>query len=281
MKSFFQRIIKERFRITFFHDDFKPLFSLRFTIFSFVLSVIGFATLIIIITIFIIAKTTLREYIPGYGTNKERKMLLTLLNKMDSLQQVANNKNLYLQAILKAFNGDTDSTFTKQTTKSVLSNTLNLKASATEVKIRKEIEKSIISNNTTSFKFYNNNISNISFLPPTKGIITSNYNKNIGHYGIDIAGKNEEPVRSIFKGIVLYADYSVLDGNSVIILHPDGWVSVYKHLSTILKSAGNYVNSNEIIGTMGNTGTASNGVHLHFELWYKQTPVNPIEYIIF
>lgn len=90
--KFFQRILKERFRITFFHDDFKPVFSLRFTLFTLVLWLVGYATVIILVTTFIIAKTSLKEYIPGYGSFEEKKQIVQLFLKTDSLENVIHKR---------------------------------------------------------------------------------------------------------------------------------------------------------------------------------------------
>lgn len=281
--NFFHRLIKERFRITFFHDDFKPVFSLRFTLFSLILSLIGYATFIVIITTFIISKTSLKEYIPGYGTEDEKKQIIELYLKVDSLQTSIAEKNLYLNTILKILNGK-DNKDTSMPHKNIpATNTYtNLKASKNEKEIRNEIEKELHHNIIMTSSSSNNYSTNgFSFLPPTDGIVISEFNPSTGHFGIDISGKNYTPIRSIDKGLIIYSAYSVTDGNFIIILHPNELISVYKHLSIILKKTGEYVTANEIIGNMGNSGTESNGVHLHFELWYKNQPINPTEYIFF
>jgi len=56
---------------------------------------------------------------------------------------------------------------------------------------------------------------------------------------------------------------------------------VYKHNDKLLKKAGTFVSAGEAIGIIGNTGTLTDGPHLHFELWYKSTPLNPADYIVF
>ncbi len=277
--NFFQQMVKKRFRLTFFHDDFKPVFSFRFTIFSLFLWLIGYATLIIIITTIIIANTSLKEYIPGYGTVEERKQMLLLTLKMDSLQTILYQKHLYLNAILKVLKGEKDS-IPVFSNNNQLNQNVPLKANAHEKVVRQEIEQEITPYRTLSGTG-DQSIQNIQFLSPTKGIVISQFNPKSYHFGIDVVGKTDEPVRCVDKGIVIYADYSVRDGNCVSILHPFGFVSVYKHLSVVLKRAGDYVNANELIGMMGNTGSESTGVHLHFELWYNQKAVDPLRYIVF
>ncbi|GIV26617.1 MAG: peptidase M23 [Bacteroidia bacterium] len=281
-KNLIQRLIKERFRITFFHDDFKPVFSLRFTLVSLILWLIGYATLIIIITTIIIANTSLKEYIPGYGTTEERKQITQLLLKTDSLQILIHQKDLYLNTILKILKEDRDTiknTSNKQTKINTQSN-LELTAGKQESELRQEIEQEL-HQNIVSFKLSNEVPSSFQFLPPTRGILINKFSIANGHYGIDIVGKSEEPIRSIQKGVVVYSGYTSRDGNVIIILHPSGILSIYKHLSMVVKHIGDYINTNEYIGNMGNTGTESNGVHLHFELWFNQKPLDPLKYIVF
>jgi len=277
----FNNIVNERFRITFFHDDFKPVFSLRFTIFSFFLWIVGFATIIIVITTFIIAKTSLKEYIPGYDKFSDKKVIIDLNKKIDSFQNVIIAREIFLQSILKAIKGEKDSIQEPPKKNIILPSDDKLKPGENELKVRKELEKEFSKNIYIRASSSSDNILYESFLPPAQGIIIHSYNPKENHFGVDIIGKNGTLVRTIYKGIIIYSGYSIHDGNTVIIMHPNGFTSIYKHLSVILKNSGNFVNSNDIIGTMGNTGSESNGTHLHFELWYKQSPLNPVEFINF
>lgn len=279
--SFFNRILRERFRITFFYDDFKPVFSLRFTLLSLVLWLVGYATVIILVTTFIIAKTSLKEYIPGYGTFEEKKQVVQLFLKTDSLENVIHQKDIYLQGILKAIQGEKDSVKPLKKTDTKDINYDKLKASATEKKIRQEVEAEM---RNSVYSYASIGVSDIplfQYLPPCRGVVINKFSIEKGHYGIDIVGKSDDPVRCIYKGVVIDASYSVKYGNTIIVLHPGGWLSVYKHLSLMLRNIGDYVNTNDIIGTMGNTGTESTGVHLHFELWYQDKAVDPMMYIVF
>ena len=67
----------------------------------------------------------------------------------------------------------------------------------------------------------------------------------------------------------------------IAVQHKNGFTSVYKHNDMLLKDVGDHVVAGEAIALVGNTGRLSTGPHLHFELWYRGTSVNPEEYIAF
>lgn len=283
LRNITNRFFRQKYRITFFHDDFKPVFSLRFSVFTFVFWLIGYATLVIILTIYIVAKTSLREYIPGYGGADERKQIFKLSEKVDSLEQAINIKSVYIQNILEVLKEkERDSTAYSKLKDNASFNqeTRQLKSGNYERATRDEIEKELTSGYTSSFSDKRVG-EDFHFILPVKGIVVSKFDPAKKHNGIDITGKLYDPVRSIDKGIVIYSDYSFRYGNCIVILHHNNFVSVYKHLSVRLKNEGDVVASNDIIGTMGNTGTESTGVHLHFELWYNQNMLNPMDYALF
>ena len=82
-------------------------------------------------------------------------------------------------------------------------------------------------------------------------------------------------------GTVVYSGYTQKDGFILIVDHANGYLSVYKHNKTVLKKTGNRVQMNDPIAIAGNSGENSTGPHLHFELWYNQSAVNPEDYMRF
>ena len=58
-------------------------------------------------------------------------------------------------------------------------------------------------------------------------------------------------------------------------MHPQGFQSSYKHNSKLNEYEGQFVEQAVEIATIGNTGEASTGPHLHFELWKNNEPVDP------
>ena len=91
------------------------------------------------------------------------------------------------------------------------------------------------------------------------------------HQGIDISGTGYgSPIYASLGGVVVSAQYGGMVGNSagrnVVIEHPNGYYTVYAHLSKINVSKGQTVSRGQKIGAMGHTGYAF-GTHLHFGVY--------------
>ncbi len=96
------------------------------------------------------------------------------------------------------------------------------------------------------------------------------------HKGVDINGKRGEVVRAAADGLVAYSDNGLCGyGNVVIIVHPNGWVTLYAHLQRATVQAGYFVARGERIGLVGDTGKAR-GAHLHFELYENGDAADPM-----
>jgi len=87
-------------------------------------------------------------------------------------------------------------------------------------------------------------------------------------------GKCGEPVFASAGGVVQRTGYHNTAGNYVRILHPNGVVTFYGHLSKILAVAGQQVSQGAIIGYIGNTGhtIGATGCHVHFEVRGARNP---------
>jgi len=127
--------------------------------------------------------------------------------------------------------------------------------------------------NTTTPKGYINIASNY-FISPAKGIITNGL-----HYynAIDIANAKGTPIVAAAAGTVQTSKYAWPSGNYVTILHPNGVVTYYGHLSYSVVTPGQKVSQGQIIGYMGNTGLCislgGDGSHLHFDVRGTTNPL--------
>lgn len=99
------------------------------------------------------------------------------------------------------------------------------------------------------------------------------------HPAIDIGAPTGTPVVAADEGTVITAGWSPVGyGNLILIRHPDGYVTLYAHLSSINVSYGDYVARGQRIGAVGSTGR-STGPHLHFEIQQGGRSYNPLIYL--
>lgn len=101
------------------------------------------------------------------------------------------------------------------------------------------------------------------------------YRSGRWHGGLDYAAPMGTPVKAAAGGVVakvarLYRSY----GHHVVIAHPDGWSTLYAHMSSILTALNRAVAAGTVIGRVGSTGN-STGPHLHFEARKGGRQLNP------
>tara|TARA_S200000501_G_C20734992_1_gene704625 strand:+ start:364 stop:1029 length:666 start_codon:yes stop_codon:yes gene_type:complete len=142
-----------------------------------------------------------------------------------------------------------------------------------------------ISENESDLRLYverqNNLLNTLDFHKPTKGILVDTFDLKINHLGVDLSTKEKEKIFSVLDGSVLISGENEEFGKFIIINHEENIMSIYMHASNIIKERGDSVKRGGIIGYTGNTGSLSNGTHLHFELKHNGLNVDPQDYIIF
>lgn len=130
-------------------------------------------------------------------------------------------------------------------------------------------------------------LSRMGSLPmPVRGPILSKFGTRIDEddktftfqAGIDIKVNLGEPVKSVFRGEVLYADWLKGYGNLIIINHGDNYYTLYAHVEELFKKKGDVVADREVIATAGDTG-AVRGAYLHFEVRHHGKPVDPLKWL--
>jgi murein DD-endopeptidase MepM/ murein hydrolase activator NlpD len=97
------------------------------------------------------------------------------------------------------------------------------------------------------------------------------------HYGVDIVAPTGTLVRAARSGRVLESrpDFDRGWGWTVVLEHPDGWITRYAHLSANLAKQGELVTRGQPIGRVGNTGR-STGPHLHYGTYLRWNPRDPL-----
>ena len=125
------------------------------------------------------------------------------------------------------------------------------------------------------------NKNDLYFISPVEnGVILRKFEKESGHYGIDFAVKPNTPIVASAPGYVIFAGFTDVDGNVIIIQHNENFRTVLKHCNILLKKTGDTVYQGEVIAYSGNSGINTTGPHLHFEIWHGNEVLNPEKFIV-
>ncbi len=216
---------------------------------------------------------------PGSGKNDttiERKQLEEQFEKIAALEEEAQLRNQYNAALLKILRGEVPIHSNIDSLAEVTDSdygSIQTKPSESEIEVSKKVKDDMRTGNRTEAAIP-------YFKSPVKGVVSDEYKKD-SHPGIDVVTEKNESIKACLSGTVLYAGFTRQDGYIVILDHGNGYSSVYKHARKALKKTGDRVQIGDPVAIVGSTGSNSTGPHLHFELWYNQSPVNPEDYITF
>ncbi len=117
---------------------------------------------------------------------------------------------------------------------------------------------------------------------PVNGAVIAGYGSNVNgsrNDGIDISVPEGTPIKAAENGVVIYAGNGLKQlGNTVLVRHDDGKVTVYGHASAINVSRGQKVTRGQTLASSGMSGDAQRP-QVHFEVRKDATPVNPNTYL--
>lgn len=242
-----------------------------------ILIILGFSFLIFILALLLFFFTPIKRMAPGFPDTQSKLEIIKTQYKIDSIAKHAVLQERYVDNIKNILKGE--NTALIQANSSVV-DSLNpnvIAPSKRENMFRKDIENRDKYNTFQEKPVY----SKYSFYKPIEGLITDKFNPRIKHYGVDIVSTQNEPIKSIQGGTVVFAGWTSEDGYVITIQHPNNFLSIYKHNSSLLKGLGDNVLSGEVIALIGNTGELSQGEHLHIEIWQNGYPVDPEKLINF
>ena len=246
---------------------------------------IGLTTFVIVLGLatFLI-KGVLQQWLdPRYSERESLNQLIEMRLEMDSLKHQLLGQTTYIENIRQIYSGElTDDQIDSLTSAEIRPEiVLEEQLQPIDSQFRVEFENSELSELSFEGRTFSNEFRSIYLFSPMEGSLSDNYNPKDGHFGIDLVGMENEPVKAVADGIVIFASWTLDGGHVVAVQHKAGLVSIYKHNSELLKNVGTFVTGGEIIAIIGNSGELTNGPHLHFELWHNSNSVNPEEYVGF
>lgn len=276
--------LKDKYRLLIINDD-----TLEEKV-SFVLSPMnvfiwgGIVVISLIVAVIsLVAFTPLREYIPGYADLDMKKRATEALLKADSLEELSDKMSLYLKNLQSVIDGnpvalhqnlDSSDVSDYKKVQNTKSEEDSLLRNLVEVEDSYNIQSDVSEQESSSLlKMY--------FFPPVKGVVTSSFNAEEKHFGVDVVASKDEAIKSVADGTVVSASWTAEAGHVIQIQHNFNLLSVYKHNSVLLKKQGDKVKAGDAVAIIGNSGEMTTGPHVHFEMWLEGQAVDPKNFIVF
>ena len=259
-------------------DSYQEKFALSLSKRNIFLITFSVTFIIILTTTLLIFYTPIREYIPGYDTSKLRIQAVENLEKLDSLMISLKKNEQFVEAFSRTLNGEEfNNQYEDSQLKAIDISELDLDINIEDSILRKIVEVedrfNIIERDE---KLVTSNL-----VSPASGLISDGFDYGKQHYGVDIVLKERTPIKAVYDGIVLFSEWTLNYGYTIVIFHKNELISTYKHNESVKVKTGDFVQTGEIIALSGNTGELTSGPHLHLELWDLQGPLNPEDLIKF
>ena len=279
-RNFFDKL-KDQYRLIIYNDStFQSVWSMKLSRLK-VFTITSLASaVIVILVILLIATTGLREYIPGYPKAEYRQMLIYNALRVDSLENELAKRDEFFKGIQAIIAGEVpeDNMIIDSTTGTyeIEFADYNHDSVFQDELLAEQLSLSIQNNDNSR-----QGISQLNFFVPVKGLVTNHFNSTSDHFGVDVVSDLNARISSVLPGTVIFSGWTIETGYSIFVQHESDLVSVYKHNAELLKKTGDIVKAGEAIAIIGSSGELSTGPHLHFELWYNGTALNPEQYIDF
>ena len=280
--------LQDRFLLTVRNEDtFEEKYRFHLSLFQVYSTLIGLFLFVGILFMSILIATPLKRLIPGYGVIEDQTAFIELKSNLKRLEEEVKVKDTYIHSIQKMLTNDVETVqeaMAKEQPAS--SHQENIKRIKEDEIIRNSFENKIDINKantstSTAKKASDKKGTLLYFIPPVAGQISARFMPKNEHYGVDITAPKNTPIQAVLDGYIINADWTIKTGHTIGIQHDNNMISFYKHNSLLLKSVGEHVKSGEAIAIIGNSGTLTDGPHLHFELWKNGRPIDPQSYIQF
>ncbi|HOI26824.1 MAG TPA: M23 family metallopeptidase [Paludibacteraceae bacterium] len=277
-KSSFFKKIKFKYKLSILNENtLEELSHIRLSLLNVFLLTFFVAVMYFFMIAYLIIKTPLRGFLPGYTENISlRKQVLLDAVQIDSLLHVVNEQTEYVQMLRKVMANDVqvDSTSNIKLLTEQERAKCSVEASDKEKEFREEYEES----QKKEPKSHDKQDLNYLMTKPTLGVVTSKYDPSSGRNGIVVMTDRKSSVHAIMDGIVIFSGYSPDNYYVLQIQHVDNLISIYTIKQPFLKKVGDNVQGGEILATFLDEAAE---YEVKFELWKMGRPLDPETFMTF
>lgn len=275
---------RDKYRFSVYNDiTFEEVWRVRLTRYNAFLLIAFLVLFIIGGTVALLSFTNLREFIPGYPDVTMRRNILLSAIRLDSLERELDLRDKYFANLNAVISGREPIEILTQRDTTVNYENINFPDSPEDQALRSQVETEEKYNLAIgSLRNEPTSLASLHFFPPVKGIVSGKFDLRTKHYGTDIVTTPRSPVLAALDGTVIFTGWTMETGYVIEIQHNNNLVTVYKHNSALLRNAGDLVRAGEAVSVVGDSGELyTSGPHLHIEIWYKGSPLDPEKHILF
>jgi hypothetical protein len=276
--------LKSKYRLAIMREtSFEEVWQMKLSRMNVINALAVSLTIYTVIVVMLVVYTPLKQLIPGYPKAEMTRNIRLNALRVDSLDYQMALKDQFIDNLITIINGgqpkthSTDEGAAKISTREI-SDTRSSEDSLLRINVEKAQRFNVSPQNIAP---ESQNLNQLYFFPPVRGLLMAHFDYANGHYGVDIATASNQGIKAVLDGTVILSDFTTETGFTIQIQHDHNLVSVYKHNKELFKKVGNRVKAGEVIATVGNTGELTTGPHLHFELWHLGKPLNPEHFIAF
>lgn len=235
---------------------------------------LGFAGVLIIVN------TPLKSFLPGYLYAYEREDVMSAAMQLDSLNSEVSVRNMYVDNILNILNGNIDTVIPD------VVDTTRVTVSIDSIITASEIERDYVKQYEDNQKFNVSVLSNLAaqgmtFINPFQGAEARLPEEGEDERRVTFDLPLLQPVSAVYRGTVMDVYNTMDNGYTVIIQHPNDFISRYSGLTQLGVSRGETTMPGMRIGMIDRDKTDKLSITPSFELWYRGAAVQPRDYIPF
>ena len=257
------------------------LWSIRFSRSALIIAIISAVVIVVGGLYSLIAYTPIRTFIPGYPDAHSRRQAVQNALRIDSLETRILQWELYTENLRRVVAGEDpirmDSLILgSQGSRDIPdARFLALRDSLLRADVAAEEQFQVSSGTRRNLP-----LEALSFFPPVKGVVSKGFDRSF-HPWVDITAPAGSMVMSVLDGTVLFTGWDQETGYMLVIQHSGDVISIYKNIEKLLRKTGETVKAGTPVGVLASSTSLTKGDHLHFELWYDGSLVDPVQYIKF
>ncbi|MBR4263140.1 MAG: M23 family metallopeptidase [Paludibacteraceae bacterium] len=239
---------------------------------AFSLITLLFALVVALLSLLIVY-TPIRNILPGYSESIRQQLILESA-RVDSLQTDLTIQRQYLNMIKNVTAGtiESDSVQSLDSMQIVQRNQLlEIRNQATEQFLsqyeQKERDQLLLFETRSP-------LTTLSLFRPVRGVVTQAAAPDHQKYSVHLRVPKNENILAVMKGTMVFCEREIDNTYTLIVQHQQ-YMSIYRHVSKVLKSVGMSVEAGDALGMMNGRD------EMEYEIWRAGEPLNPEEVIAF